>query len=137
MDAEIQTKKIMRNAMMTYARKEGNHVTETQIKIFTTDEEGSPRYAILNNFVDVREITLKELMLVPKVDFLGKGMMADALVQPMIKNIIKRLGGEYGKEVKSVSVIVATSDQECNELKLIMCVDNQPFKRLRFSDILD
>lgn len=137
MDAEIQTKKIMRNAIITYAKKEGKEVTETQIKIFTTDEEGNPKYSILNNFVDVKEITLKELMLVPKVDFLGKGMMADALVQPMIKNIVKRLGGEYGKEVKSISVIVATSDHQCEELKLIMCVDNQPFKRLRFSDILD
>ena len=41
------------------------------------------------------------------------------------------------KEVEKISIFVATNDERCDDLKLILCVDNKPLKRIKFSDILD
>ena len=58
-------------------------------------------------------------------------------VEPTIKNILKRLSKEQEKEVEKISIFVATNDERCDDLKLILCVDNKPLKRIKFSDILD
>jgi hypothetical protein len=138
MDAEIETKKIMRNAILSYAEKGMASVKNTQIKIFTEDEECNPKYRILNSFKDINnEISLKQLMLVPKVDFTGKGMKANLFVEPQIKNILKRLSKEQQKESEKVSVIVATNDDECNDLRLILCIEEKPLKLIGFKEIFD
>lgn len=139
METKNETKKIMRNAIKSYAEKRGEQVINTQIKIYTNCEKATPSYKILTAFSDEcsEEITLKELMLVPKVDWTGKSVKAELFVAPTIKNILKRLGKEHEKEVTKVSVYIATSDINCDDLKLILCIDNEPFKRLKFSDILD
>ena len=139
MDTQIETKKIMRKAIQSYAEQLNEEVTNTQIKIYTDCEKATPKYKILNSFKEENslEISLKQLMLVPKIDFTGKGLKAELFVEPTIKNILKRLSKEEDKEVKKVSVFVATNDIKCEDLKLILCLDNKPFKRLKFSDILD
>lgn len=139
MDSTIETKKIMRNAIKSFAEKRNDEVTNTQIKIYTDNQKAIPKYKVLNSFKEDGsiEITLKELMLVPKVDWTGKGLKADMFVEPTIKNILKRLSKQEQKEVESISVFVATNDISCDDLKLILCVDNKPYKRLKFSDILD
>ena len=110
MDKEIETKKIMRKAIKSYAVKRESEVTNTQIKIYTESE---------------------------KLDLLQRGTMAKMFVEPTIKNILKRLGKEYEKDVRQVSVFIATSDTDCENLKLILCIDDKPFKRLKFNDVLD
>ena len=139
MDTTIETKKIMRKAIQSYAEKRNDEVTNTQIKIYTDCENATPKYKILNSFKEenAQIITLKELMLVPKLDFTGKGIKADMFVEPTIKNILKRLSKEQEKEVEKISIFVATNDARCEDLKLILCVDNKPLKRIKFSDILD
>lgn len=140
MDKEIETKKIMRKAIKSYAVKRESEVTNTQIKIYTESEKANPQYKILNSFNEdySEEITLKQLMLVPeKLDLLQRGTMAKMFVEPTIKNILKRLGKEYKKDVRQVSVFIATSDTDCENLKLILCIDGKPFKRLKFNDVLD
>ena len=79
MDKEIETKKIMRKAIKSYAVKRESEVTNTQIKIYTESEKANPQYKILNSFNEdySEEITLKQLMLVPeKLDLLQRGTMA-------------------------------------------------------------
>ena len=139
MDTQIETKKIMRNAIKSYAEQRNDEITNTQIKIYTDSEKATPKYKVLNSFKEDNsiEITLKELMLVPKVDWTGKGLKADMFVEPTIKNILKRLSKQEQKKVESISVFVATNDINCEDLKLILCVDNKPLKRLKFSEILD
>ena len=138
MDAILETKKIMRNAIKTYAEKRQSEITNTQIKIYTESEKATPKYKILNSFNDdfSEEITLKQLMLIPSLDWTGKSMKL-LVVEPAIKNILKRLSKEQNKDVKSISVFVATNDITAEQLKLILCIDDKPLKRLRFTDILD
>ena len=138
MDAILETKKIMRNAIKTYAEKRQSEITNTQIKIYTESEKATPKYKILNSFNDdfSEEITLKELMLIPSLDWTGKSMKL-LVVEPAIKNILKRLSKEQNKNVQSISVFVATNDITAEQLKLILCIDDKPLKRLRFTDILD
>tara|TARA_R110000851_G_scaffold318082_2_gene481768 strand:- start:951 stop:1370 length:420 start_codon:yes stop_codon:yes gene_type:complete len=139
MDSINETKKIMRKAIKSYAKKRNEEVVNTQIKIYTDCEKATPMYKILTSFNEEvsEEISLKQLMLLPKVDFTGQGLKADIFVTPTIKNILKRLGSEYKKEVTKMSIYVATSDVSCEDLKLILCIDNKPYKRLKFKDILD
>ena len=138
MDAILETKKIMRNAIKTYAEKRQSEITNTQIKIYTESEKATPKYKILNSFNDdfSEEITLKQLMLIPSLDWTGKSMKL-LVVEPAIKNILKRLSKEQNKNVQSISVFVATNDITAEQLKLILCIDDKPLKRLRFTDILD
>lgn len=138
MDAILETKKIMRNAIKTYAEKRQSEITNTQIKIYTESEKATPKYKILNSFNDdfSEEITLKQLMLIPSLDWTGKSMKL-LVVEPAIKNILKRLSKEQNKDVQSISVFVATNDITAEQLKLILCIDDKPLKRLRFTDILD
>jgi hypothetical protein len=138
MDAILETKKIMRNAIKTYAEKRQSEITNTQIKIYTDSEKATPKYKILNSFNDdfSEEITLKQLMLIPSLDWTGASMKL-IVVEPTIKNILKRLSKEQNKNVKSISVFVATNDVTAEQLKLILCIDDKPLKRLKFTDILD
>ena len=137
MDAEIETKKIMRNAIIHYAGEKEKEVKELNIKIYTEDAECNPKYKLLSNFKDegFDEITLKQLMLVPKVDFTGKGLKADLFVQPKIKGILNRLSKEQKIDSEKVSVIIATNDNECNDLRLILCINEKPLKLLSFGEI--
>ena len=137
MDAELETKKIMRNAIIHYAGERETEVKEMNIKIYTEDTECNPKYKILSNFKDFEsnEITLKQLMLVPKIDFTGKGIQAELFVQPKIKGILNRLSKEQKSESTDVSVIIATNDNECKDLRLILCIKNKPLKLLGFGEI--
>jgi hypothetical protein len=135
--AELETKKIMRNAILKYAETYKNEVKNTQIRIYTSDNECNPKYNILNEFKDLEnnEITLKQLMLVPKVDFTGKGLKASLFVEPKIKSILKGLSKSEDKDPKIVSVIVATNDNQCIDLRLILCIENKPLKLISFKEI--
>ena len=137
MSSIIETKKIMREAIKTYAKKRNDVVTNTQIKIYTESDDADPKFNMLQSFKPFEDITLKELMLVPKFDINLKGFKANTFVRPAIKNILLRLAKENNRNVTSVSVIVATNDMECEKLKLMMCIDNQPYKRIKFNDILE
>ena len=101
MDTQIETKKIMRKAIQSYAEQLNEEVTNTQIKIYTDCEKATPKYKILNSFKDENslEITIKQLMLVPKVDFTGKGLKAEMFVEPTIKNILIA-GGFWGPTIQ-------------------------------------
>jgi len=127
----------MRNAIIHYAGERETEVKEMNIKIYTEDTECNPKYKILSNFKDVEsnEITLKQLMLVPKIDFTGKGIQAELFVQPKIKGILNRLSKEQKSESTDVSVIIATNDNECKDLRLILCIKNKPLKLLGFGEI--
>ena len=87
MDTTIETKKIMRKAIQSYAEKRNDEVTNTQIKIYTDCENATPKYKILNSFAEenAQIITLKELMLVPKLDFTGKGIRQICLSNQRLK----------------------------------------------------
>lgn len=133
----VETKKIMRNAIMSYAEKRNDVVTKTQIKIYTESNDADPKFNMLQSFKPYEEITLNELMLVPKFDMLLKGFKANTFVKPAIKNILLRLAKENNLNVTSISVVVATDDMECEKLKLMMCINNQPYKRIKFKDIIE
>jgi hypothetical protein len=140
MDATIKTKKIMRNAILNYAEKNEEKTIDTQIEIFTDGQDSEPRFNVLTrfDFENVQEITLKKLMVGKwKFDMMGNGLIGETIVKPTIKNILKRLSVQYNKQIHKISVVIATSDLDCADLKLMMCIDKKPFKRLKFSDILD
>ncbi len=137
MDAELETKKIMRNAILHFSKERNEDVLKTQIRIFTENEECDGSYQILTNFNfgEAHDLNLKQLMLVPKIDFRGKGMLADLFVEPKIKSILKNLTKQYNEDSKNVSVIVGTNDVNCDELKLILTINQKPIKLIPFGDI--
>jgi len=138
MDAVIQTKKIMRKAIMQYSKELKREPRDTQIKIFTDSEESTPRYEVLRGFKEKQmELTLKQLMLVPKVDFTGKGMKAELFVEPAIKNILKRLSNEEEKDISELSVIVAVNDNDCEDLRLILAYEDKPLRLISLEKIME
>ena len=135
MDLEIQTKKIMRKAILSYSKEQNAEAKDTQIRIYS--QEGEPKYEILKDFKDndpVTELTLKQLMLVPKADFTGKGLQA-MLIEPHIKNILIKLSRWEKLELDNTSVVIATNDNEGTDLRLILCKNKKPMKLVSFEKL--
>lgn len=138
MNAVSETRKIMRKAISHYSNEQNAEPKLTQIKIYSNDLEEAPRYSVLKEWEETgRELTLKELMLVPKMDFTGKGMKADMFVEPQIKNILKRLSKEYKHDIKEVAIIVAVNDNGCEDLKLILTLGGKPTKLIDLEKLLE
>lgn len=139
MDVELETKKIMRKAIKYYAGLNQKNVTKTQIKIFC-DEELNSKYGVLHDF-DVEnytEVTIKALILSGnKFDVTGKSMLFPPIVNAQVKNIIKRLGKQYNQPTNDISLLVASADEDCEKLVLMMVLKNKPFKTLEFEKILN
>jgi len=139
MDVESKTKKIMRKAIMYYAELNQKNITKTQIKIFC-DEELNSRYGILHDFMveKYEEVTLKDLILSgDKIDFMGETIILPPIVNTKVKKIIKTLGIEHNKPANDISLIIASADESCDKLVIMMALKDKPFKTLEFEKILN
>jgi len=136
MDIEIETKKIMRDAIVKFSESMECDTKETQIRIYS--EDSKPKYKILRKYADTvpaTELTLKELMLTPKIDMTGKGIKA-MLIEPQIKNILVKLSKFEKWNVDDTSVVVVSMDNEGYDLKLVVCRNEKPIKKISFEKLL-
>lgn len=139
MDAEIETKKIMKKAISYYSSLNNKKSTQTQIKIFC-DEDLNPKYGVLHDFKvdEYEDVSLGDLILAGKrFDAIGRNIIYPNFINPVVKNLIKRLGKEYNRSTNGISLMVASKDDNCDELVFMVLLDDKPFKRVNFEDILN
>ena len=101
MSIESQTKKIMKDAIERYASE--NEVTKERIQllIFTDNPDLVPRYKVLKDNKELKQVTFNEILNV-KLDFLGREILAT----PFITTTIRRLMRESNCEWKEVNVLI-------------------------------
>ena len=127
MSIESQTKKIMKDAIERYASE--NEVTKERIQllIFTDHPDLVPRYKVLKDNKELKQVTFNEILNV-KLDFLGREILAT----PFITTTIRRLMRESNCEWKEVNVLIYQTDKN-DDVNLFFFKGTTPEKPITFS----
>ena len=126
MSLETQTKKIMKNAIVRYAKEEEIETKRIQLLIYTDNPDLEPKYKVLKNNRELKKVSFNEILNV-KLDFLGREILAT----PFITNTIKRLMRESNCEFKEVNVLVYLTDV-AEDVNLFFFVGTKANKSLSF-----
>lgn len=126
MSLETQTKKIMKNAIVRYAKEEEIETKRIQLLIYTDNPDLEPKYKVLKDNKELKKVSFNEILNV-KLDFLGREILAT----PFITNTIKRLMRESNCEFKEVNVLVYLTDV-AEDVNLFFFVGTKANKSLSF-----
>jgi len=126
MQLETQTKKIMKNAIVRYAKEEEIETKRIQLLIYTDNPDLEPKYKVLKDNKELKKVSFNEILNV-KLDFLGREILAT----PFITNTIKRLMRESNCEFKEVNVLVYLTDV-AEDVNLFFFVGTKANKSLSF-----
>ena len=131
MDLISQTRKIMLNAIKSFAKKDSVPQTEAQFLISTEDIESCiPKYLYMLKHFPQRFVNFNEILGV-KIDFLGRELVA----QPFIARTIKRLSKE--EEISPLKVKVLIYSKGEDDVSLYFFADKKPIKELTFDYIFE
>ena len=123
-----QTKSVMSNAIKRYALENEVNTNESQLLIFTKDDEGTPSYKVLKKYAPYKEVTFSEI-LNKKIDFLQR----EAIATPFIQQSIMRLSKEQNVSPTEINVMIhLTGDKD---VKLFLYVGHKLIKELTFEYI--
>ena len=127
-----QTKDVMISAIKRYAEKNEVSNSESQLIIFTDDNENMmPKYKVLKQFKPVCEVTFNEL-LNKKIDFLQR----EAMITPFIQRSIGRMAKENDVNPKDIVVMIHSKNNLVNDINLFLYVNHQPIKEITIDSIL-
>jgi hypothetical protein len=126
MQLETQTKKIMKNAIVRYAKEEEIETKRIQLLIYTDNPDLEPKYKVLKDNKEFKKVSFNDILNV-KLDFLGREILAT----PFITNTIKRLMRESNCEFKEVNVLVYLTDV-AEDVNLFFFVGTKANKSLSF-----
>tara|TARA_R110001599_G_scaffold171331_4_gene361964 strand:+ start:15314 stop:15715 length:402 start_codon:yes stop_codon:yes gene_type:complete len=126
MQLETQTKKIMKNAIVRYAKEEEIETKRIQLLIYTDNPDLEPKYKVLKDNKEFKKVSFNDILNV-KLDFLGREILAT----PFITNTIKRLMRESNCEFKEVNVLVYLTDV-AEDVNLFFFVGTKANKSLGF-----
>ena len=125
-----QTKKVMQNAIMRYAKENEIANSDSQILISTDNPDCIPSYQVLKENKPYKDVTFSDILNV-KIDFLGRELIATTF----IKNCIKRLTKEFNCNYNDVNVLIYPMDNSCNKIKVYLFIGTSPTKELSFDYI--
>jgi len=95
------TENVMVNGCINFAKQAGVEASNSQLMIFTKDEEAEPSYKSLILGKGSREVTFNEI-LNTKMDLLGR----EALSKPTIQQCLKNFAQELGVAPTSVKIVI-------------------------------
>lgn len=101
------TENVMVNACINFAKNAGVDVSESQLMIFTKDNEAVPAYKSLIRGKEPREVSFNEI-LNTKVDLLNR----EALSTPTIQQCLKVFAKEMEATPQDVKIVIYTDKKK-------------------------
>lgn len=133
MNVISQTKKTMQKAIINFAKKHEVEPTQSQIVIYTEDEECSPKYRVLKHYKDFepkKVVTFNEILGV-KIDMLQREFLATPHIQACLKRLLKENECTHSE----LSIVICTNDNEANNVGLFLYLNGKPKQQISFEYI--
>jgi len=130
MSLESQTKKIMKAAIERYAEEQKVESDKVQLLIYTDNPDCEPKYKVLVHNKPLKQVSFNEILNV-KLDFLGRELIATPFIKSSLKKMIRQTNCSY----EEANVLIYTSNNEEDSIKLYFFVNHTATKAMTFTDI--
>lgn len=127
-----KTREIFSKAIKRFAKVDKMDEMDVSILLkLGEDEERQVKYFICHNYVPNREVTIKMVLNVGKIEF---GMPLSHLVPPQIKKIIENL--ETQLDSKDVEVCVYLNKEDDEEVRYFVFNQGKLYKEVYLLDLI-
>lgn len=113
------TKKIIQSALLKFAEDEKSTANHYQLIIYTDNEDATPCYKKLKDFVPEKKIDFLDFA--PKnISVFGVPFEIETKVPPYLKDGLIRFSKQYGCNVKDIKVVIYTTDIDAKDLHMFL-----------------
>jgi len=133
MSIEKQTKKIMQNAILNFAKKNKVENKNIQVLIYPSNSDLEPKYKVCKNWKPFMDASFNELLNI-KIDFLGREFIAGSFIRNYFNKIMR---DNNCSNYQDIHVIAYSSSNEVNEcdITLYLFLKMKAIKEISFNDL--